>query len=106
MIISRDVLFNEKTTWNWEQGQPADSKDVFMEEIHTKSAMDIEENENSSQISLPSDQSSPSNESLSSSSSSPSLTPQKMKSLAEIYKTCNFCVFEHEKFEEAVKDKA
>ena len=40
-----------------------------------------------------------------SSSSSLSSTPRKMRSLSDIYERCNFYIIEPQSFEEAIKDK-
>ncbi|RVW58020.1 Retrovirus-related Pol polyprotein from transposon RE1 [Vitis vinifera] len=48
---------------------------------------------------------SPSIESPTSSSSSPSSTPRKMRSLTDVYERCNLCIVEPQSFEEAIKDE-
>lgn len=99
IVISRDVLFDEKATWNQEQNK-GEKNIVDVEEIKTKSTLETENNEGSPQVSPPS------SPSASSGSSSSFTSPKKMKSLADIYTRCNFYVLEPENFEHAIKDKA
>ncbi|KAL6321449.1 hypothetical protein AAG906_016548 [Vitis piasezkii] len=75
LIISRDVIFDEKAAWNWEEDSPR---------------------------SVPL---SPSTESPTSSSSSPSSTLRKMRSLSDVYERCNLCIVEPQSFEEGIKDE-
>ena len=84
IIISRDVLFDESATYNWDD-EKVENGAVLLDDEH-----------NEKEISA-----SPSSPpfSPSSSSSSPTSTPKKMKSLSDIYVRCNFCIFEPENFE-------
>ena len=73
------------------KGEP---KVINVEEIKKQSNLDIDNNENLPQISPPS-----SPLLALSDSSSSSTSPRKMKSLADIYARCNFCVFEPKNFD-------
>jgi hypothetical protein len=100
VIISRDVVFDEKASWNWEEDKL---------EQKTVPAVLLQQNPTAG-----SEQPAPSSPSFSnslspssapsSSSASPSSTPVKMKDLSDVYARCNFCVVEPENFEEAIKE--
>jgi len=94
VIISRDVVFDEKAFWNW-RNDKVEEKTVPTVNLKQSSAS----SENRQQI--PSTPSSPG-----SSSSSPSSTPIKMRSLSDIYTKCNYCFVEPTNFEEAIKEDA
>ena len=100
IVISRDVLFDEKAIWNQEQSK-GEQKVINVEEIKKQSNLDIDNNENLPQIYPPSIPLS-----ASSYSSRSSTSPRNMKSLADIYARCNFCVFEPENFDQAIEDEA
>ncbi|CAJ2643956.1 unnamed protein product [Trifolium pratense] len=97
MIISRDVVFDENASWNWEEDK-IEEKTVPAILLQQNSAA---ENEQPAPC-TPSSSSSPS--SPISSSSSPSSTPIKLKDLNDIYARCNYCVVEPENFDKAIKD--
>ncbi|KAK2398761.1 putative mitochondrial protein [Trifolium repens] len=97
VIISRDVVFDEKTSWNWEEDKMKE-KTVPAILLQQDSA---DENEQPAP-STPSSSSSIS--SPISNSSSPSSTPIKLKDLSDIYARCNYCVVEPENFDEAIKE--
>ena len=94
VIISRDVLFNEKASWDWQGKEVQDQVTTFNEESENQESEDEEVFE--------APQPSP-NSPSSSSSTSPSSTPRRMKSLNDVHASCNFCVVEPESFEEAWK---
>ncbi|RVW84529.1 Retrovirus-related Pol polyprotein from transposon TNT 1-94 [Vitis vinifera] len=107
LIISRDVIFDEKAAWNWEEGKIL-KKTILVDELQTKTP--TETGNGSTSTSSPQDSPrsvplSPSTESPTSSSSSPSSTPIKMRSLSDVYERCNLCIFEPQSFEEAIKDE-
>ena len=102
MIICRDVLFKENASWEWKEKKVQVQVPNFNEESANR------EDENEDIVEAPqqmppiaSSQSSTS----SSKSSSPSSTPRRMKSLNNVYASCNFCVVEPESFEEAIKEE-
>jgi hypothetical protein len=106
VIISRDVLFDEKAKWNWEQGQ-VEEQLVPMTVLQQGPAQGSASNDNSTHPSsslTPSPSCSPS--SPSSSSTSPSSSPIRLRNLDDIYARCNFCVVEPENFEEAMKEES
>ncbi|XP_050890235.1 uncharacterized protein LOC127095607 [Lathyrus oleraceus] len=96
VIISRDVVFNEKASWNWEEDKMKEKAvpAILLQQNPTT------ENKQPTPC-TPSSSSSPS--SPISSSSSPSSTPIKLKDLSDIYARCNYCVMEPENFDEAIK---
>ena len=94
LIISKDVIFDEKTAWNWEEGK-IQKKAILVDELQTKTP--VETGNDNTSTSSPHDSPrsiplSPSTESPTSSLSSPSSTPRKMKS--DVYERCNFCIVE------------
>ena len=104
VIVSRDVLFDENATWNWEKEEverDVAAPIVLPQESANEDEDEDEDEEEHTQPSTPSSPSSP----LSSGSSSPTSAPKKMKSLTDVYERCNFCVLEPENFEEAVKEE-
>ena len=107
LIISRDVIFDEKAAWNWEEGKIL-KKTILVNELQTKAP--VETGNGSTSTSSPQDSPrsvplSPSTESPTSSSSSSSSTPRKLRSLSDVYKRCNLCIVEPQSFEEAIKDE-
>ena len=107
LIISRDVIFDEKAAWNWEEGKIL-KKTILVDELQTKTL--VETGNGSTSTSSPQDSPrsvplSPSTESPTSSSSSPSSTPRKMRSLSDVYERCNLCIVETQSFKEAIKDE-
>ena len=81
--INRDVLFNEKASWDWKEKEVQDQVITFNEELENQESEDEEVFE--------APQPSP-NSPSSSSSTSPSSTPRRMRSLNDVYASCNFCV--------------
>ncbi|KAM1079184.1 hypothetical protein ACFX2B_013776 [Malus domestica] len=131
--LSRDVIFDEETLWNWETKAVEEDKvslqicvtekgtaqnEIGASHESEEGSLQIPQNspfqtpQSSHNLSAGStsqqegQQSSNSNSSVQSSNSSSGLTPIKMRSLEEIYAACNFCVIEPETFEEAESDKA
>jgi transposase InsO family protein len=105
VVVSRDVLFDENATWNWEKEEVERSIPVSINLPQKSAIEDVQNEENgvhsSSHLSSPSSPSSPS----SSNSSSSSSTPRKMRDLNDVFARCNFCVIEPDNFEEAMKEK-
>lgn len=100
VIISRDVVFDENASWNWEEDK---MKEKTVPAIILQQQNSAAENEQPTPC-TPSSSSSPS--SPDSSSSTPSSTPIKLKDLSDIYARCNYCVVEPENFDEAIKEDA
>ncbi|XP_070668918.1 uncharacterized protein [Malus domestica] len=86
--ILKDVVFNEDTRWNREDGV----------KVNISVPMIIGGTDNSESSQNP--------QNAISQNSTPSSTPVKLKSLSEIYVACNFCIVEPENFEEAESDIA
>ena len=105
MITSRDVLFDEKALWNWQEGK-GESETILVEENHQNSTLEDENTQFSPHSSPRTSSPSTSHGSPSSSSSPPHSSPIKMRRLEDIYERCNFCVFEPQNFEEAVKEES
>jgi hypothetical protein len=105
VIISRDVLFDEKAKWNWEQGQ-VEEQLVSVTVLQQGPAEGSASNDDSTYPSSSSTASPSSPSSLSSSSTSPSSSPIRLRNLDDIYARCNFCLVEPENFEEAMKEES
>ena len=116
--ISRDVVFNEDTKWNWEEGVEDEItvpitigetgnevESLTQISAHSPHQSQLQQ---SPQHTLPQSHSENSQDTQSSDSqnSTSSSTPVKLKSLSEIYATCNYCIVEPENFEEAESDIA
>ncbi|KAI5353004.1 hypothetical protein L3X38_005896 [Prunus dulcis] len=109
VIISRDVVFNEEASWDWNAQQEC-SVSVPLTEIVS------EKEEGSNDTVVKQAEHSVENELLLEDNEERSVvdtgtqdidhTPLKYKSLTEIYERCNICIIELETFEEAVKDAA
>ena len=101
LIIYRDVLFQEDASWDWKGKKVQVQVPNFYEETESQENEEdhVEVPQQMSPIASP--QSTPS----SSSSLSPSSSPRRMKSLSDVYASCNFCVVEPESFEEAIKEE-
>jgi hypothetical protein len=103
--ISRNVLFDEKAKWNWEQGQVEEqlvSVTVLQQSPAQGSASNDDSTHPSSSLTpSPSSPSSPS-----SSSTFPSSSPMRWRNLDDICASCNFCVVKPENFEEAMKEES
>ncbi|CAL5370298.1 unnamed protein product [Camellia sinensis] len=102
VIICRDVLFDEKASFDWKEKKVQDQSIAFNEELESLQVEDVATLDSPQRLSpIASSQSSPS-----SSSSSPSSTPRNIRSLSDVYARCNLCIVEPENFEEAIKDEA
>ncbi|GJS62129.1 retrovirus-related pol polyprotein from transposon TNT 1-94, partial [Tanacetum coccineum] len=94
VIVSRDVIFDENSSWNWEEEKKEGtsfSTNNMQDEAH------VESDENQ-----PSHDEVPNEEPDEESQSPP---PRKFRSLAEIY-NANFCHVEPDCFEEAIKEES
>ena len=99
MIIKRDILFNEKATWNWKDKKVEENIVALDEEIHD--AQNEENEDEDSPQTSPSVSLSPTSNSSSSSNS----TLTRMRSLSDIYATNNFCMIEPKTYEEAIHEE-
>ena len=94
VIVSRDVIFDENSSWNWEEEKkegPSFPTNNMQDEAH------VESDENQ-----PSHDEVPNEEPDEESQSPP---PRKFRSLTEIY-NANFCHVEPESFEEAIREES
>lgn len=107
LVISRDVKFDENAAWSWDEEKVKKSIITQQEPRYY-----IEDNDESRQPSSTS--SPPSTPSSSPRTSSPSSsrheessesTPRRVRSLREIYETCNYITMEPENYEAAVKQE-
>lgn len=102
MIIIRDVEFDENSSWNWEADIITRRKVMLPAETENQD----DKNDGGNQTTAPADSPpespapalTPQQE-----VSSPESTPGKVRSLRDLYETCNFAFAEPESFEEAVK---
>ncbi|BBH05186.1 multidrug resistance-associated protein 9 [Prunus dulcis] len=109
VIISRDVVFNEEASWDWNAQQEC-SVSVPLTEVVS------EKEKGSNDTVVKQAEHSVENELLTEDNEERSVvdtgtqdidhTPLRYKSLTEIYESCNICIIEPESFEEAVKDAA
>ena len=97
IIISGDVIFDEKSAWDWEGAKV--QKDHFI----PTSTIEQLDDEHEGQGDAPNQDGSGSSSDSSPSASEQPSTPIRLKSLAEIYESCNFSVIEPQSFEEAGK---
>ncbi|KAM5569751.1 hypothetical protein ABKV19_016986 [Rosa sericea] len=102
IVISRDVIFNEKALWDWK------SKSVQISTLQVGEDNEGEEfEEEADYFQSPVHSPQPASpQSPQSQASTPSSTPRRMRSLCDVYASCNFCVTEPETYEEAIKDVA
>ncbi|CAL8090833.1 unnamed protein product [Prunus armeniaca] len=109
IIVSRDVVFNENASWDWDTqkersvmipiAEPTSSKQG-QEGSRINSEVQGEEGETFDTSVESSDQERmPSSQDF-------DHTPRKYKSITEIYEKCNMCIIEPESFEEAAKDES
>ncbi|CAA0806487.1 cysteine-rich RLK (RECEPTOR-like protein kinase) 8 [Striga hermonthica] len=105
LIISRDVEFDENAAWNWKK-KKVEYQNIMVPTRWRQNTIP-EEHEAEGSQSPPAPQTSsprtttPSTDEQSSSES----PPRKVRTLREIYETCNFVTMEPESFEIAVKEK-
>ena len=99
VVVCRDVLFSEKSSWDWNQATiREESALIRIEEENQPNEEEIEPEipqlspENSHQVHSPL-------------LSSPSSTLVQLRSLNEVYESCNLCVVEPENFDDAVKEE-
>ena len=85
LVVSRDVIFDEKTTWNWED------KKIENTAIISSNQEEDEKDEDVSQGGEIPD------------SNNEEPPPRGTKMLSDIYQRCNFAGVEPENYEEAIK---
>jgi Reverse transcriptase (RNA-dependent DNA polymerase)/gag-polypeptide of LTR copia-type/Integrase core domain/GAG-pre-integrase domain len=114
LVISRDVIFDEKAFWNWEeekvqiQSVPTIISIGELEnpiiELQQQGSTSQQEGSSSTPTPTPIEVSNSNTDSTAreelTTSESP---PRRVRSLAEIYESCNFSIIEPQSFEEAEK---
>ncbi|CAL8999580.1 unnamed protein product [Prunus brigantina] len=108
VIISRDVVFNEDASWDWNAQQECSvsvplTKMVSekQEEINDTTVMQAESSVANDVLLEDSEEESAG---IDTGAHDIDHTPLKYKSLTEVYERCNICIIEPETFEEAIKD--
>ncbi|KAM2467223.1 hypothetical protein PS1_009053 [Malus domestica] len=111
IILSRDVIFDEDSMWNWDtmvEEKDSVSLQIDLNKRQTREPMETsvqEEVTDNGDIQGTPQQATMSPQSSQSQITTPSSTPVRLRNLNEIYATCNYCVEEPETYEEAEKDK-
>ncbi|KAM1198763.1 hypothetical protein FF2_010062 [Malus domestica] len=115
--LSRSVIFDEKVIWDWETNESVQVPSPWNDERSSRIS-EFDPDSSDSPQSMQSPLRSQSTEDLQVSQEPGSLgspvpisgsydhTPQKWKSLSEVYAQCNMSIIEPEDFSEAVKDDA
>ncbi|KAM1485555.1 hypothetical protein TB1_036396 [Malus domestica] len=112
IILSRDVIFDEDSMWNWDtmvEEKDSVSLQIDLNKRQTREPIETsvqEEVTDNGDIQGTPHQATMSPQSSQSQTTTPSSTPVRLRNLDEIYATCNYCVVEPETYEEAEKDKA
>ncbi|KAI5327801.1 hypothetical protein L3X38_027197 [Prunus dulcis] len=115
IILSRNVVFDENKSWNWESKQDETVHVPLIFENGSSEITEIEETShethsiaspNLNQLISDDEHVSESNGSGTSQGSTPSNTPVKLKSLEDIYARCHMTIIEPETYYEAIEDKA
>lgn len=104
LMISRDVLFDEKEEWQWNHYVQQQTPSIFVQEDESFVSANPSSNQNTSKA-----RSTPSSSTTSSHVSSPSPPPKRTKYLNEIYGYTNFALMSHIEeelrcFEDAVEE--
>ncbi|RZB68411.1 Retrovirus-related Pol polyprotein from transposon TNT 1-94 [Glycine soja] len=94
LVISRDVEVDEYASWNWDEEKV--EKNVL---IPAKLPQEEDEEEE------PGEPPSPPSQQQDQELSSPESTPRRVRSLVDIYETCNLAILEPGSFEEASKQE-
>nr|KYP60991.1 Retrovirus-related Pol polyprotein from transposon TNT 1-94 [Cajanus cajan] len=98
LTISRDIEVDENATWNWEE-ERIEKKTIYMP-INQPTTSSLEDNNQDIVISPESPRIVPQQE-----ESSPESTPRRVRSLVDIYETCNLAILEPGSFEEAANQE-
>ena len=85
LVVSRDVIFDEKTTWNWEDKKIENTAIIFSNQEEDEKDDDVSQG---GEIRDSDDE---------------ELPPRGTKKLGDIYQRCNFAGVEPENYEEAIK---
>ncbi|CAL9009258.1 unnamed protein product [Prunus brigantina] len=101
VIISRDVIFNEESSWDW-NAQKESSISIPLTDVVAENGKEIDE-AYGVQIEMAEENEAEHTEAVTGPHEFDH-TSRKFKSIAEVYERCNVCIIEPESFEEAVKD--
>ncbi|CAL9021568.1 unnamed protein product [Prunus brigantina] len=101
VIISRDVIFNEESSWDW-NAQKESSISIPLTDVVAENGKEIDE-AYGVQTEMAEENEVEHTEAVTGPQEFDH-TPRKFKSIAEVYERCNVCIIEPESFEEAVKD--
>lgn len=98
IVISRDVEFDERATWDWEKEEII-KKTIMVPRRQNTSNDQVQEPE---EVETPRGSNSPGDE-TNEEESSPESPPRRTRTLEDIYETCNFAAMEPTSFDEASK---
>ncbi|CAL9019344.1 unnamed protein product [Prunus brigantina] len=102
VIISRDVVFNEEASWDW-NAQKESSFSIPLTTAVVEKGKKIDES-HGAQAKISEISEEEEHTEVVTGSHDFDHTPRKYKSIAEVYERCNVCIIKPESFEEAVKD--
>ena len=95
LTIGRDVEIDENSSWNWEE-EKVEKRHIPISKQQPQEEQEVEETIEDTSTPLSSPQQH---------DSSPDTTPRRVKSLVDIYQTCNIAMLEPECYEKASKQK-
>ena len=98
LTISRDIEVDESATWNWEEEQ-IERKTIYMPNNQPTTS---QEDNDQDAIITPESPATPTSI-QDQEESSPESTPRRIRSLIDIYESCNLAILEPGTFEEAAK---
>ncbi|CAL8165494.1 unnamed protein product [Prunus armeniaca] len=101
VIISRDVIFNEEGSWDW-NAQKESCVSVSLTDVVNENGKEIDES-HEVQAEMAKENETEHVEAVTGPQEFDH-TPRKFKTIAEVYERCNVCIIEPESFEEVVKD--
>ncbi|KAL6287822.1 hypothetical protein ACE6H2_012212 [Prunus campanulata] len=108
--LSRSVIFDEESMWNWETNEAVHIYVPWTDESSSQTSDLVSElsdlHQSPSSTDLQTVQESVSHDSTTSNQEIYDHTPRKWKSLDEVYAQCKMSIIEPESFSEAVKDEA
>ena len=99
IMISRDVKFDESASWNWNE-EKVEKKSIIFTPTREEANEEATQDTPGTPPTIP-----PSQDDSSQDDSSLHSSPRRVRSLVDIYETCNFVTVEPESFEVAVKEE-
>lgn len=103
LIVSRDVIFNEKASWDWNENKVQELPYAIVQQ---EGKIQMEQYEDDAIPQSPTTPASNSNADHSTpEESSPESPPIRLRRLSDLYESCNFAGTEPESFEEAQKEE-